>query len=306
MLKKLIRKASLSSSSSDQADNHRRRSQSSVISSGGIPESTTQRYAPPTGLPPPSYNNSVDVSSGSSRSVQNPFESDITKPVEQRPIALAEGEEDPFDFLKRFDTVFLIDDSGSMAGGRWRECRDALASVVSTAARYDDDGLDVHFLNSARIGHNLKSPAQVLALFESVSPRGGTPTGTRLEKLLNDHISLLERSARDGKSEEIKPLNLVVLTDGEPTDDPRSVIIAAAKRLDRGNFPLAALGIFFLQIGNDAKATEALNELDDDLGSDIRDIVDTCPYKAGQRLDQGYIEKVLMGGVNRRLDRKKV
>lgn len=59
--------------------------------------------------------------------------------------------------------------------------------------------------------------------------------------------------------------------------------------------------------GNDAAATEALAELDDDLGSDIRDIVDTAGYKAGQgKPSKDWIQKVLMGGINRRLDRKSV
>ncbi|KAF9776729.1 hypothetical protein IL306_005058, partial [Fusarium sp. DS 682] len=34
--------------------------------------------------------------------------------------------EDRYAFLSTFDTVFVIDDSGSMAGRSWREVRDAL------------------------------------------------------------------------------------------------------------------------------------------------------------------------------------
>jgi hypothetical protein len=56
-----------------------------------------------------------------------------------------------------------------------------------------------------------------------------------------------------------------VITDGVPTDDPESVIIAAARRLDAGNFLLSQLGIQFIQVGNDSKATKALKELDDGL-----------------------------------------
>lgn len=37
-----------------------------------------------------------------------------------------------------------------------------------------------------------------------------------------------------------------------PSDDPESVIVNIAKRLDRGNFPLSQLGIQMLQVGNDA------------------------------------------------------
>ena len=50
-----------------------------------------------------------------------------------------------------------------------------------------------------------------------------------------------------------------------PSDDPESVIVAAARRLDRGHWPLGQLGIFFLQIGDDAEASEYLHALDENL-----------------------------------------
>jgi hypothetical protein len=53
-----------------------------------------------------------------------------------------------------------------------------------------------------------------------------------------------------------------------PADDPRSVIVEFARRLDVKNVPLRQLGIQFVQIGDDADAAEALKELDDQLGPD--------------------------------------
>lgn len=50
-------------------------------------------------------------------------------------------------------------------------------------------------------------------------------------------------------------------------DDPESVIVTAAKRLDARHFPLAQVGIQFVQIGDDRRATEALKELDENLAS---------------------------------------
>ena len=49
-------------------------------------------------------------------------------------------------------------------------------------------------------------------------------------------------------------------------DDPRSVIVEFARRLDVKNVPLQQLSIQFVQIGDDPGATEALKELDDQLG----------------------------------------
>ena len=48
-------------------------------------------------------------------------------------------------------------------------------------------------------------------------------------------------------------------------DDPKSVIIDAARRLDHAAVPQHLFGIQFAQIGDEEDATEALRELDDDL-----------------------------------------
>lgn len=49
-------------------------------------------------------------------------------------------------------------------------------------------------------------------------------------------------------------------------DDPKSVIIEFARRLDEKNVPLRQLGIQFVQIGDDPDAASALKELDEQLG----------------------------------------
>lgn len=56
--------------------------------------------------------------------------------------------DDPYAFLATFDTVFLIDDSGSMAGRSWRETRDALETIIPVCVQYDTDGIDINFLVS--------------------------------------------------------------------------------------------------------------------------------------------------------------
>lgn len=78
-----------------------------------------------------------------------------------------------------------------------------------------------------------------------------------------------------------------------------------SNQLDRGQYPLSQVGIQFLQIGNDPEAREALQELDDGLSSEhgIRDMVDTVPF-SGEEMNAGLIIKTLLGGINRRLDRR--
>jgi len=214
--------------------------------------------------------------------------------------------ENALETLRKFDTVIIVDDSGSMHGALWREARDALAALAETASKYDADGIDVHFLNDKSKGSNMKDAASVNRLFSHVTPRGITPIGEKLEELLLLYLSDLD-SAKDNDaplSKSIKPVNYIVITDGAPTDDPEAVIVATARRLDAGNFPITQVGIQFVQIGNSQSATDYLKELDDGLSAvhKIRDIVDTTPYIGGP-LNAEVLTKILLGGINRRVDR---
>ncbi|KAI0797116.1 hypothetical protein C8Q75DRAFT_710806, partial [Abortiporus biennis] len=189
------------------------------------------------------------------------------------------------------------------------KARDALAALADVAARYDTDGIDVCFLNNPRVGANMTNAQDVKRLFDSIQPHGPTPLGEKLEELLLLYLSQIENAKNaphdsKGSPNVVKPVNYIVITDGVPTDDPADVIVAIARRLDSNNFPLAQLGIQFVQIGNDKAATNYLHELDDELSRvhGIRDIVDTTPY-SGQ-LNAERIIKILLGGINRRIDRK--
>jgi hypothetical protein len=52
---------------------------------------------------------------------------------------------------------------------------------------------------------------------------------------LKPYLAKLETEIAAGK--EIKPLNLIVLTDGVPLDDVKSVLLLAAKKLDKFDAP---------------------------------------------------------------------
>ncbi|KAJ7799569.1 hypothetical protein B0H14DRAFT_2902716 [Mycena olivaceomarginata] len=224
--------------------------------------------------------------------------------------------------LTRYDTVILVDDSGSMTTAvrknktRWNEAGEALATLAETAQLYDKDGIDIYFLNNKTEAHNIKSSSEVQALFDTVKPAGATPTGERLDQILKPHLLILEDAQikPDGtpidtnSGQIIKAINFIVITDGASTDDPKYTIIDAATRLkDLRNLSLTQIGIQFVQIGNDPGATRALQELDDDLAKDknIRDIVDTTPYSMLNPLTSDGLIKVLLGGINRRYDAQK-
>ncbi|KAL9035100.1 MAG: hypothetical protein Q9214_006744, partial [Letrouitia sp. 1 TL-2023] len=198
--------------------------------------------------------------------------------------------DDQYAFLSTFDTVFLIDDSLSMVR-HWRETALALASIAPICTTHDKDGVDIHFLNNPDRPHfqNIKSASAVQAVFDNVNPMGATPTGTRLNAIMKPYL----RTCESKGPEAVKPLNIIVITDGMPTDDPESVIIAAARKLDQLEAPAWQVGIQFFQVGNEIGAAEALKELDDGLAEmgNVRDMVDTVPF-AGQALSADRILKV--------------
>lgn len=223
------------------------------------------------------------------------------------------ADDDRFAFLSTFDTVFLVDDSGSMAGRSWRETAAALESITPVCTAHDADGIDIHFLNHGAGDptryRNITSTEAVQHIFGMVTPMGGTPTGIRLHHILKPY---LQRYKVDPNG--TKPLNIVVITDGVPSDDVESVIISAAKQLDRVDAPAWQVGIQFFQVGNELGAAAALQELDDGLSEvagGIRDMVDTVPWGGsssggGQSLSGDELLKVVLGSVNRRLDRKRI
>ncbi|GJE90445.1 von willebrand factor type A domain-containing protein [Phanerochaete sordida] len=221
--------------------------------------------------------------------------------------------EDPLHLLARYNTVVVLDDSYSMNGARWDEAKRALRSLGDWAARYDDDGIDLWFLNN-RIGGshaacNLRTPADISSVLDGVSPMGGTPLGERLQEILRAYIDectpkrflMVKRRAAALP----KPMNVLVITDGVPSDDPKEVIIWAARKLDALDVPKDQVGISFVQIGDEPSAAEYLRELDDDLPEHkIRDMVDTTPYAVSLDADPEALVKILLGGVHRRIDTK--
>ena len=236
------------------------------------------------------------------------------------PGAMQLSADSPYSFLTQFDTVFLIDDSGSMAGRSWRETAAALSAITPTCTAHDANGIDIFFLNhrnplaSSNLGGytNITSTSAVDGIFKNVRPLGGTPTGTRLNQILKPYLAELENDIeRQGHGHEaaLKPLNIIVVTDGVPSDDVESVIISAAKKLDAYGAEPWQVGIQFFQVGREPDAAEDLRDLDDALSGQhgIRDMVDTVPWTGddGQTLTGDGVMKVVLGSVNRKIDRRR-
>ncbi|KNF02309.1 hypothetical protein, variant 1 [Puccinia striiformis f. sp. tritici PST-78] len=211
--------------------------------------------------------------------------------------------------LSKYHTIFLVDDSASMSvHGLWKEARDALSAAAATAVQHTPDGIDIYFLNTNKHLRHARTPQAVNQLFSEVQPNGAcTPVEVRIEALVSYHLDQVVSLRAQGLPR-IKPLNLVVITDGV-TDDPETLvhnIINIVDRLEDGQFPLNEVGIQFIQVGFSSEATKLLRTLDNDLKKTYgvkRDIVDTTPYKG--QLTGEFVLKCLLGGINRRIDKGK-
>ena len=292
----------------------------SVESGPKPPSSPFAPFSAPTRRPgmsptfsPNMRNPAPNNSAANPPTVANPFAAptnDAPPSYTAPATSVAPATDNPYAFLSTFDTIFLIDDSGSMAGRSWRETAAALATIAPVCTQHDKDGIDIYFLNARddKAYQNIKEAGEVQSIFQTVRPSGGTPTGRRLDAILRPYLR--ECEAKKNNFEDIKPLNIIVITDGVPTDDPESVIVSAAAKLDKLEAPPWQVGIQFFQVGEERGAAEALEELDDGLkdANGVRDIVDTVPWK-GQNstgLNADGILKVVLGSVNKRLDRKRV
>lgn len=72
---------------------------------------------------------------------------------------------------------------------------------------------------------HLQSSEDVMALFNEVGPGGQTPLGRKLDQLLGAYIQKLPPALEVDPSmsddeEEIKPINILVITDGMPSKQP--------------------------------------------------------------------------------------
>jgi hypothetical protein len=213
----------------------------------------------------------------------------------------------------------------------WSEVEQLLSQLAPIITQYDEDGIDLYFLNHktdtkpeaygiwgrAKGGYfGIKDEAKVNEIFRSrEEPLGSapTPTGNRLDFILKAYLDYYEKMHKLEQQDDVKPLNIIVITDGDADDDVEDVIVSAAESLHEWRAPLNQVGIQFFQIGNDERAREDLNRLDNELKKThgIRDMVDTVSWDQwdpnnpdkGPSLSANSILKVVLGAVNRKLDR---
>ncbi|KAH6917776.1 hypothetical protein BKA70DRAFT_1455591 [Coprinopsis sp. MPI-PUGE-AT-0042] len=212
-------------------------------------------------------------------------------------------------YLREYDVVFLIDDSGSMKGDRWTEAGNALNNLANWIIDHgwDSDGIDLRFLNHqstfsfrTELVNGVQDKGKVGTAIAAISPDGGTPTGKRTRELLDAHLAKLNAARNTDAYGKIKPLDLICITDGEANDDPAHELgkmieeVVAALRVAPPHHP-NSMGVQFVQIGGDAAAAAALDKL---TKLNHKGMVDTVPYAGPGSISGDKLERILLGGLH--------
>lgn len=92
-----------------------------------------------------------------------------------------------------------------------------ISKVAGACSLFDDDGLEIRFLNSDKQGNGIRSEADAQHFVSKVKFSGVTPLGTSLDKKILQPMLLRPAQSRSLK----KPLLVVIITDGAPYPEPR-------------------------------------------------------------------------------------
>ncbi|MCJ1411254.1 hypothetical protein MMC19_005342 [Ptychographa xylographoides] len=185
--------------------------------------------------------------------------------------------------LALYDIIIYIDNSGSMefeeGGERKKDLQVILSRVAYAASLFDDDGIQVRFMNQAgpRIDpnqlNNIRTEEQAERLAMDAKYSGLTPLGTQLRSQIVEPLVL--QQARSGRLR--KPVLIITITDGQPAGESRDTleqtIMFAERELSRmPQYGKHACSYQFAQVGNDQAAKAFLADLDSK--REIGDLVD--------------------------------
>ncbi len=179
--------------------------------------------------------------------------------------------------IENRDYTLMIDKSSSMATSdgpegktRWQIAQESTLALAKKCEEIDPDGITVYVFSGRFRRYDNVTSDKVTKVYEENEPMGQTDLATVLEDGLNNYFQRKAEGQAKTNGE-----TFLIITDGEPTDRKAviNLIMDTSGKVDRED----ELGISFIQVGTDKKATEFFKALDDDLeeaGAKF-DIVDT-------------------------------
>jgi len=195
--------------------------------------------------------------------------------------------------LQDYDVVIIADDSGSMStGSRWKELQDSLSQIVTVGSVFDDDGLDIFFLNRPVVtGVRSADDKHFLDAF-SRGPGGTTPLTVTVDTVM--------------RAKFLKPVLLFIMTDGVPD---KGVATFRSKIGSIVNNKRKPVKVQIMACTEDDNAVGWLDELDEAFdGVDVTDDYDTERAqvlrigKVAQFNRGDWCMKAMLGPISRKFD----
>ncbi|KAI1208230.1 uncharacterized protein F4807DRAFT_156636 [Annulohypoxylon truncatum] len=288
---------------------------------------------PHPGSPPPQPPYPLDSSPGpyipSTDEHQRSWRPSNHAKLERKHIDSSSG---PYTFLSYFDTVFLIDDSAAMAE-HWDAVGKLLDQICTICAEHDRNGIDIYFVNHRPRGYYLYATIgqkrqrggyfnigkttddassdnrdNVAGIFRAVKPHGHCRLDHRLGAILGPYMKEYTRRVKDGvpQAENLRPLNLIVITAGVTDDNPYDTLIETARSLDSCHAPPYQVGVQFFRVGDNDDGRRAMEFADNGMAQtlNLRDMVDTVTWTSDPGdLAPDAVLKVVLGAVERSIDK---
>lgn len=175
------------------------------------------------------------------------------------------------------DYTLIIDKSGSLATDdegngktRWEIAQESTIALAQKCDEIDSDGITVYLFSGRFRRYDNVTAGKIVQIYQENEPMGKSDLKSVLQDALDNYFQRKASGESKANGE-----TMLVITDGIP-DEPKEiirVIIEASQKIDRDE----ELGISFIQVGKDKKATKYFKALDDQLqeaGAKF-DIVDT-------------------------------
>ena len=204
--------------------------------------------------------------------------------------------------------VFIFDDSSSMNSAlndsplngnrmikatRWEEL-EYFAGISIEIVNFFNDSTDVYFLNKPPI-RNINNTDSLLNFLKENKPNGFTPLNRIFNQVLGDNIGYVRE----------KKLLIIILTDGEPTDDYGNVDILSFRRSLASRDPMNKIFVNIIACTDEDDSVSYLNKWDREIKNldvidDYKSEKDEVKKVKGQqyRFSFGdYVVKALVGSL---------
>ncbi|VUC33279.1 unnamed protein product [Clonostachys rosea] len=166
--------------------------------------------------------------------------------------------------------VLYCDDSVSMRNGHRGENRwDAQNQLINRIARVttyilpEGEGVYLRYINQEIPNADSLSFQETADVIEPLKPDGDTPIGTNLKKKILEPL-VYNKLPNDLE----RPLLISVITDGDPSREPRSTfvnaIVECGQRLQKAGLPRESVKFLVGQVGSATGARTFLNEVTND------------------------------------------